>query len=178
MSINILKTSVTAFLLFAGASFSFAQIKDGAKDPSTSQKQQKFDKPYNPNENAKQKIATLVKKAKTENKNILIQGGGNWCIWCLRFHQYIQNNPELKKLVDENYLYYHLNYSRENKNADIFASYGNPQDKYGFPVFIILDKNGKLIHIQDSSVLEDGANSYDFEKVKDFLLQYAIGSTR
>ena len=104
MSINILKTSVTAFLLFAGASFSFAQIKDGAKDPSTSQKQQKFDKPYNPNENAKQKIATLVKKAKTENKNILIQGGGNWCIWYLRFHQYIQNNPELKKLVDENYL--------------------------------------------------------------------------
>lgn len=124
-------------------------------------------KPYNETENAEKKIAELVKKAKKENKNIILQAGGNWCIWCLRFNNFVQTTPELKNLVDENYLYYHLNYSPKNKNEKIFASYGNPGEKYGYPVFIILDKNGKQIQTQDSSVLEEG-KGYSLEKVKTF----------
>ncbi len=42
-------------------------------------------KPYNETENAEAKIAELIKKAKKEHKNVMIQAGGNWCIWCLRF---------------------------------------------------------------------------------------------
>ena len=40
-----------------------------------------YAKPYDEAENAEQKIAELVKKAKKENKNIMLQAGGNWCIW-------------------------------------------------------------------------------------------------
>jgi len=80
-------------------------------------------KPYNETEDAAAKIAELIKKAKKENKNIMIQTGGNWCIWCLRFNNYVQTTPELKKLVDDNYLYYHLNYSPKNKNEKIFEQY-------------------------------------------------------
>ncbi|MBW8358238.1 MAG: thioredoxin family protein [Weeksellaceae bacterium] len=128
----------------------------------------KLPKPYDPKENAEEKISGLVKKAQAENKNIILQAGGNWCIWCLRFNNFIQTTPELKKTVDDNYLYYHLNYSPENKNEKIFGQYGNPGEKFGYPVFIILDKNGKLIHTQDSAVLEDG-KGYSVEKVLDFL---------
>jgi len=124
-------------------------------------------KPYNETENAEKKIAALVKKAKKENKNIILQAGGNWCIWCLRFNNFVQTTPELKNLVDKNYLYYHLNYSPKNKNEKIFAKYGNPGEKFGYPVFIILDKNGKQIQTQDSSVLEEG-KGYSLEKVKTF----------
>lgn len=128
-------------------------------------------KPYNETENAEQKIAELVKKAKKENKNIILQAGGNWCIWCLRFNQFVQTTPELKNLVDENYIYYHLNFSPKNKNEKIFESYGNPGEKYGFPVFIILDKDGKQIHTQDSAVLEEG-KGYSLEKVKTFFEEW------
>lgn len=124
-------------------------------------------KPYNETEDAAAKIAELIKKAKKENKNIMIQAGGNWCIWCLRFNNYVQTTPELKKLVDDNYLYYHLNYSPKNKNEKIFEQYGNPGAKYGYPVFVVLDKNGKQIHTQDSAVLEEG-KGYSFQKVKTF----------
>lgn len=127
----------------------------------------KLKKPYHPEENAEEKIALLVKQAKKENKNIMMQAGGNWCIWCLRFNNFVQTTPELKKIVDQNYLYYHLNYSPENKNAKVFAKYGNPGDKFGYPVFIILDKDGKQIHTQDSAVLEDGSG-YSLQKVKEF----------
>ena len=124
-------------------------------------------KPYNETENAEAKIAELVKKAKKENKNIMLQAGGNWCIWCLLFNNFVQTTPELKNLVDENYIYYHLNYSPKNKNEKIFAQYGNPGEKYGYPVFIILDKNGKQIHTQESGSLEEG-KGYSLDKVKAF----------
>ncbi|MEY8760772.1 thioredoxin family protein [Chryseobacterium tongliaoense] len=127
----------------------------------------KLPKPYDPKADAQKDINDLIAKAKKENKNILIQAGGNWCIWCLRFNQFVQTTPELKDIVDKNYLYYHLNYSPDNKNEKIFAQYGNPGDKFGYPVFILLDKNGKMIHVQQSDVLEEG-KGYSKEKVKEF----------
>ncbi len=127
----------------------------------------KLPKPYNEKEDAEAKIKELVAQAKAENKNIMIQAGGNWCIWCLRFNDYVQKTPELKEIVDRNYIYYHLNYSPANKNEKVFAAYDNPGKKFGYPVFIVLDQNGKMIHTQDSAVLEEG-KGYSLQKVKDF----------
>lgn len=138
-----------------------------ARKKAAMEERAKLGKPYHPEEDAEAKIAELIKKAQTENKNIMIQAGGNWCIWCLRFDHFVKTTPELKNIVDENYLYYHLNFSQENKNEKIFAKYGNPGNQYGYPVFIVLDKNGNMIHVQDSAVLEEG-KGYSLEKVKAF----------
>ena len=97
-----------------------------AKKKAAAEEKARLGKPYHPEENAEEKIAELVKLARKENKNILIQAGGNWCIWCLRFNNFVQETPELKEIVDKNYLYYHLNYSKENKNEKVFTQYGNP----------------------------------------------------
>ena len=143
-----------------------------AKKKAAAQEKAKLPKPYNDKENAELKIAELVKQAKAENKNVMIQAGGNWCIWCLRFNDYVQTTPELKETVAKNYIYYHLNYSPENKNQKVFAKYGNPGETYGYPVFIVLDENGKQIHTQDSAVLEEG-KGYGLEKVKEFFTKWA-----
>ena len=142
-----------------------------AKKKAAAEEKARLVKPYNPQDNASVVIEELISNAKKENKNIILQAGGNWCIWCLRFNDFVQNTPELKTLVDSNYLYYHLNFSPENKNEKVFKKYGNPGDKYGYPVFIVLDKNGDLVHTQDSSVLEEG-KGYSLEKVKAFLSQW------
>ncbi|WP_053073331.1 thioredoxin family protein [Chryseobacterium sp. FH2] len=128
----------------------------------------KLPKPYNPKADAQADINQLVTQAKKEGKNIMIQAGGNWCIWCLRFNQFVQTTPELKELVDKNYLYYHLNYSPDNKNEKVFAQYIDINAQQFYPFFIILDKNGKKIHVQQSEILEDG-KGYSKEKVKEFL---------
>ena len=143
-----------------------------AKKKAAAEEKAKLPKPYNAAENAEARIAELVKKAKAENKNIILQAGGNWCIWCLRFNNYVQTTPELKEIVDKNYLYYHLNYSPENKNEKVFAKYDNPGAKFGYPVFVVLDQNGKMIHTQDSAVLEEG-KGYSKEKVKAFFEKWA-----
>ena len=132
----------------------------------------KLPKPYSDKENATLKIAELVKKAKAEHKNVMIQAGGNWCIWCLRFNSYVQNTAELKELVDKKFVYYHLNFSPENKNEKVFEKYGNPGAKFGYPVFIVLDGDGKQIHTQDSSILEEG-KGYSLEKTKAFFTDWS-----
>jgi hypothetical protein len=71
-------------------------------------------------------------------------------------------------LIQANYIVYHLNYSKENKNAAIFKVYGFP-NRFGFPVFLVLNADGNLIHTQNSSYLELG-KSYDAPKGKEFLL--------
>lgn len=123
---------------------------------------------YNPQADAALDIADAVRKAKDEKKLVLIQAGGNWCSWCIEFARFCKADPSLDSLINDNFIWYHLNFSKENKNKDIFARYGYPQ-RFGFPVFIILDENGQRIHTQNSEYLEDGKKSYNKDKVKSFL---------
>ncbi|WP_347216816.1 thioredoxin family protein [Chryseobacterium sp.] len=142
--------------------------KDLDAKKKAAEEKAKLPKPYNPKADAQADINKLVAQAKKEGKNIMIQAGGNWCIWCLRFNNFVQETPELKELVDKNYLYYHLNYSPDNKNEKVFSKYVNIKERQGYPFFIILDQNGKMIHIlKDSGTLEKD-NGYDKEKVKQF----------
>lgn len=129
---------------------------------------------YNPAANVSKDVAAALAKAKKEKKNVLIQVGGNWCVWCYRFNSFILTDSILKKLVSDNFVFYHLNYSPENKNLDYLKKLGYPQ-RFGFPVLVVLDADGKQLHTQDSGLLEKG-NGYDEAKVKSFLRNWAPGA--
>lgn len=116
--------------------------------------QEKFNL-YNPNADAKADIANTTNKAKQENKHVFIQIGGNWCGWCKLFNDLTTTDEELKTYIAENFEVVHLNYSKENQNLDILKQLEFPQ-RFGFPVFVILDGNGKRIHTQSSGYLEEG----------------------
>ena len=126
---------------------------------------------YDPKANAVKDVAESVAKAKQEHKNVLLQIGGNWCVWCYKFNAFVETDTALKKLEHENYLVYHLNYSPENKNEAYLKTLGNPQ-RFGFPVFVVLDENGKQLHTENTAPLEKG-NGYSFDKVKAFFLKWA-----
>jgi thioredoxin-related protein len=125
---------------------------------------------YDPSANAENDISALVKLAKIEHKNILLQAGGNWCSWCIEFNRFTHADGSIDSLLNKCFAVYHLNYSKENENKSIFAKYGYPQ-RFGFPVFIILDENGNKIHTQNSEYLEQG-KSYNKQKVLEFLLNW------
>lgn len=123
---------------------------------------------YNPAADAEKDIAAAIKKAKAENKYVLLQGGGNWCSWCIEFARFCKADPKIDSVINASFVWYHLNWSKENENKKVFAKYGYPQ-RFGFPVFIILDGEGKRIHTQNSEYLENGKKSYDQHKVQNFL---------
>jgi len=126
---------------------------------------------YNPKANAAQDIKDAVAKASKEHKHVLLQIGGNWCIWCRRFNQLVTTDADLSKLLADNYVVVHVNYSPENKNLDVLASLDYPQ-RFGYPVFVILDGNGHRIHTQNSGYLEEG-QGHSKKKVQDFLTEWA-----
>ena len=108
---------------------------------------------YHPKADARKEIALAVAKARAQNKQVLIQAGGNWCGWCIEFNRLVTNDTSLHSIIQANYIVYHLNYSQDNKNAAIFNAYGFP-NRFGFPVFLVLNADGNLIHTQNSSYLE------------------------
>src|SRR6478735_427615 len=123
---------------------------------------------YNPYANADSAIKAAVKKAKAEHKYVLIQGGGNWCKWCIEFARFCKADPKIDSVMNASFVWYHLNWSKENENKKTFAKYGYPQ-RFGYPVFIILDGKGERINTQNSEYLEDGKKSYNRQKVIEFL---------
>jgi thioredoxin-related protein len=141
---------------------------NGQESPSSSKKL------YDPTADAKADIATAIALAKKENKNVFLQIGGNWCGWCIAFDKKVNENEELKKILNENYVVYHLNYSKENTNSEILKELAYPQ-RFGFPVFVILDTDGNRLHTQNSAYLEEG-KGHSVDKVKEFLDSWTINS--
>ncbi|MGV3547663.1 MAG: thioredoxin family protein [Pedobacter sp.] len=122
---------------------------------------------YNPAANAQAEIDAAAAKAKKENKHVFVQVGGNWCVWCIRFHNLVEETPELKNYLNTNFETVLVNYSPENKNEAVLKKLKNP-GRFGFPVFLILDGNGDVLHIQNSAYLEEG-KGHSVKLITDFL---------
>lgn len=153
-----MKKHLLIILLAAFAIGAKAQTKDSVKL-------------YNPAADAKAEIKDAVKKASKEHKNVLLQIGGNWCIWCIRFNNLVTTDPDLNKYMNDNYVVLHVNYSPENKNPDVLASLGYPQ-RFGFPVFVVLDDKGNRLHTQNSGYLEEG-KGHSKAKVMEFFKSWS-----
>jgi thioredoxin-related protein len=138
------------------------------------QAQTALKKVYNENINPLEQIDQAVLKAKASGKFVVCQVGGNWCIWCLRFADFITNDTTISKVINENFEYIHVNYNprksggeEKQKQAAALMKRLDNCGRFGYPVFVVLDETGKVIHIQDSGLLEKG-QSYDQEKVLQF----------
>ena len=131
-------------------------------------------KVYNEDINPLEQIDQALVKAKTEGKFVVCQVGGNWCPWCLRFADFITNDSTISQLIDENFVYIHVNYNprksggeeKAQQAAVLMKRLNNPA-RFGFPVFVVLNEAGQVVHIQDSSFLEEG-EGYNQEKVVRF----------
>ena len=55
-------------------------------------------------------------------------------------------------------------------NTEALKRLGNP-GRFGYPVLVILDTDGRVLHIQNSSYLEED-KSYNYKKVKEFFLNW------
>jgi thioredoxin-related protein len=127
---------------------------------------QETKKLYDPSIDGMKQIKEAVSEASRQGKHVLIQYGGNWCSWCIRFDAFCKSDTSIMKIISDNYIPVKLNYDSTNKNNSANEFLGNPA-RFGFPVFIIVDGKGKVLHIQDSSLLEEG-KGYNREKVVGF----------
>ena len=128
-------------------------------------------KAYNPETNVSEQIKEGVIAAGKENKHVFLMIGGNWCKWCRLFDKFKTENFTVDLLLNSDYVFEYINFSKENKNLEAMKVLDFPQ-RFGFPVFVILDATGKRIHTQQTDYLEQG-EGYSPQKVADFLKQWS-----
>ena len=131
---------------------------------------------YDPGADAGEEVAEAIQKAAKEQKHVFLFIGGNWCPWCVRLNAFIFDDPQLDSLIHANYEVVKVNYSKENKNLELLKSLNAPQ-RFGFPVLVIVDENGKLVHTQNSLYLEK-EKSYDRSRIWEFLLGWSYAAVR
>ena len=134
-----------------------------------------YEKDYDEKIDAIEQIDQALERAEATGRKVICQVGGNWCPWCLRFADFITKDAEIARLIADNFIYIHVNYNPRGEKADpakakqaakMMQRLGNP-GRFGYPVFVVLDAKGKVLHTQDSSFLEEG-QGYNQSKVLRF----------
>ena len=76
-------------------------------------------KVYNESIDPMSQIDAGLQKAKTEGKFVICQLGGNWCPWCLRFADFVEKDTAVNQMVNDNFVYLHVNYNpRQSAGGD------------------------------------------------------------
>ncbi|MFY9555406.1 MAG: thioredoxin family protein [Blastocatellia bacterium] len=124
---------------------------------------------YDPKRDPEKDIQDAIAEAGQTGKRILLEVGGEWCVWCHIMDRYFETNPKLLEFREANFVMVKINFSRENENQKLLSRYPEIQ---GYPHIFVLDSNGKLLHSQNTGQLESG-KSYDLEKFSSFLKRWA-----
>ena len=122
-----------------------------------------YDEPIDP----MRQIDKAVAEAQASNRYVICQVGGNWCPWCLRLADFVQKDSVINATIEQNFVYIHVNYPRKGAAKELMSRLNNA-GRFGYPALVVMDEKGNVIHIQDSSFLEEG-KGYNKEKVLRFL---------
>lgn len=108
-------------------------------------------------------LASAERRAKAQDKNVMVIFHASWCGWCKKLDAFMQQ-PEFQRTFDANYVVVHLDVL-EHSPADIaryenagaaklLQGYGGANS--GVPFLVWLDAKGKKI--ADSNALPGGQN--------------------
>ena len=125
--------------------------------------------PFDPNRSAAKDISDGIAQAAKHHQRVLLDVGGNWCGWCLKLDHLFHTDPEVSALLLKKYVVVKVNYSPEQENTAVLSRYPKVE---GYPHLFVLDDKGKLLHSEDTSLLESG-DHHDPGKVMAFLRQWA-----
>ena len=153
------KMKFSAFIFLLIILFSFQIFAQSVYHPVL-----KFD----PDRHPKTDLQNAIAEAQKSDKNIILDVGGDWCIWCHRIDAFIEGHTDIKNFLHENYVIMKVNYSPENKNENFLSEYPKIP---GYPHFFVLDKDGRLLHSQDTGKLEEGRD-YNPQKFMAFLKEW------
>jgi thiol:disulfide interchange protein len=153
---------IFAALITVGAIFGFAQTSRAQSSYTPVTK-------YDPKRDAAQDIRDATGEAKRTNRRVLLEVGGEWCIWCHHMDDFFAAHPDLTALRDKSFVTVKINFSDENKNKEVLAQYPPIP---GYPHLFVLGSDGTLVHSQDTSALEEG-KSYNLDRFTTFLAYWA-----
>ena len=131
---------------------------------------------YPADANAKKDIQAAVAQAAKERKRVILDFGADWCLDCHILDNAFHNNPDVKPLLENNFVVVHIDIGRQDppKNNELALRYHVPLEK-GVPALAVLDSNGKLLYSDKGGEFE-AARRMKVQAVIDFLEKWRIKS--
>ncbi len=120
---------------------------------------------YDVQRDPQEDLENAVKAANRSGKRIILDVGGDWCIWCHKLDSVFAQNPNLNAYLKNHFILVKINYSKENKNEAFLSEFPKVT---GYPHLFILNSDGMLLHSQNTAELEKGRR-HDPQKVEAFL---------
>jgi thiol:disulfide interchange protein len=125
---------------------------------------------YDPARNPAEDLKLAIVFAQKENKRIMLELGGDWCIWCKFMDKFYATHSDILQFRADHFILVKINVSPENMNEKFLSQFPGVD---GYPHIFILDSDGTFLHSQDTAELEDGADSYVPEVFMAFLQKWA-----
>lgn len=116
-------------------------------------------------------LRMTITKAKQENKQILLQVGGDWCNWCGRLAEFMRERGSVRSLLEQHFLI--MKVASQSRYAEEFLM--DYPEINAYPFVYVLSSKGELLHSQDMEELELG-EGYDEEAFVDFLQAWGASS--
>jgi thiol:disulfide interchange protein len=126
---------------------------------------------YDPARNPAEDLQQAIVIAQNQNKRIMLELGGDWCIWCKFMDEFYASHNDILQFRADHYVLVKVNVSDKNMNEDFLSQFPAAA---GYPHIYILDSDGTFLHSQDTVELEDGAESYVPDVFMDFLKEWSL----
>ena len=124
---------------------------------------------FDPARDAGRDLDNALQLARSTQRRVLVEVGGEWCTWCHIMDRFFSANAELRQVRDANFVWLKVNFSKENENAALLSRWPKVA---GWPHLFVLDGDGRVLQSQDTSLLEAG-KSYDPSKFRAFLADWS-----
>jgi thioredoxin-related protein len=124
---------------------------------------------YDPARDPFSDLDTAIARAAVEGKRILLEVGGEWCVWCHILDDFIKGEDGIRSALGASFLIMKVNFGTVNRNEAFLSRYPRVD---GYPHIFVLDSDGSLLHSQRTDELEQG-RSYSRSAMLQFLEKWA-----
>ena len=133
-------------------------------------------KVYDESIDGMKQIQEAVQKAKEQDKHVLVQVGGQWCKWCIKLHDWIDESLMVKNAVSKDYIYINVNYSNENQNHEAMKYLRNP-GRLAYPSLHVINQKGEVIQSMQVEYLTSN-DKFDETKFTKFLKNFSSSAVK
>lgn len=121
----------------------------------------------------KDAVAAIALAHKT-HRNVLIEVGGNWCMWCNRMDAFLEKNPVVYQALHNKFVLLKINVSDGNENKAFMKSL---PPVLGYPHMYVSTSTGKMILSKDTGELQD-EHGYSVQRWLQFLTRWQASTQK
>jgi thiol:disulfide interchange protein len=164
-----IRSALVVFLAVGWLALFAREQNEADKEPAISTNYVPVHK-YVPGRDAAIDIQQAISEAKRTGKRILLEVGGDWCVWCQTLQQFYEHHPDVVMLREKGFVTVYVYYGSENQNAKALAPYPKLEV---VPQLFVLDQSGALLHSEGIGKLEVDGGQPDPKKIRDFLMRWS-----